>query len=224
MIFGKRNRNQGGEKVRLIFTHNKVNPPLQMWIRQSKKLLIKNDEAKALGDRIQIASRQPKNLLRMAGGYKDGQGAPKPAPDAGCFKCNHCKVSCPVLKETHTFRSSNTGKIYKIRQHMDCDSDWLIYLCTCKKCKGQYVGKSKTPFKKRHSNHKQEIKKDVGGLGHHYGSKGKCEYKDLSITLIEQVAHKNLKFLAERELWWQHQLRVFVENGGNCHCYRKDFK
>ena len=162
--------------------------------------------------------------MKIAGGCKDGQGVPKTPPDAGCFKCNHCKVSCPILEETHTFKSTNTGKIYKIKQHMDCDSDWLIYLCTCKKCKGQYVGKSKTPFKKRHSNHKQEIKKDVGGLGHHYGSKGKCDYKDLSIILIEQVAQKNLKFLADRELWWQHQLRVFVENGGNCHCYRKDFK
>ena len=40
---------------------------------------------------------------------------------------------------------------------------------------------------------------------------GKCEYKDLSITLIERVSEKTLKFLADRELWWQHQLRVFVE-------------
>ena len=35
---------------------------------------------------------------------------------------------------------------------------------------------------------KQEIKKNVGGLGQHYGKKGKCEYKDLSITLIERVS------------------------------------
>ena len=34
---------------------------------------------------------------------------------------------------------------------------------------GQYVGKGETPFKLRHSNHKQEIKKKIGGLGHHYG-------------------------------------------------------
>ena len=45
LIFGKRNKTQGREKVRLIFTHNKVNPPLQMWIRQSKKLLIKNSNS-----------------------------------------------------------------------------------------------------------------------------------------------------------------------------------
>ena len=155
---------------------------------------------------------------------KEGQGVAKTPQDAGCFKCQKCRVSCPILNETKTFRSTNTGKVYRIRQHLDCNSDWLIYLATCRKCQGQYVGKSKTIFKVRHSNHKQEIKKSVGGLGHHYGQKGRCEYKDLSITLIEQVAQKSMKFLADIELWWQHQLRVFIENGGNCHCYRKDFK
>ena len=33
---------------------------------------------------------------------------------------------------------------------------------------------------------------------------------------------KNMEFLAEREVFWQHQLRVFVENGSRNHCYRKD--
>jgi hypothetical protein len=87
------------------------------------------------------------------------------------------------------------------------------------------VGKSKTPFKKRHSNHKQEVKKKIGGLGHHYGSGGPCNYEHMHIQVIEQVEKKNMESLAERELYWQHQLSVsvYVENGGNAHCYRKDF-
>ena len=225
LIFNQRKqKSKGDNKVRLIFTQNKANPPIHYWIRDCKKLLCKNEEAKELGDRIQICSRQPRNLLRIAGGYKGGQDLPSTPPDAGCFRCNHCKVSCPVMNEAKSFKSTNTGKSYKIRQRLDCDSDWLIYLVTCKKCQGQYVGKSKTPFKIRHSNHKQEIKKDKGGLGHHYGSKGVCNYSDVSVTLIEQVKHKNLEFLANRETWWQHQLRVFVQNGGKAHCFRKDFK
>ena len=79
-----------------------------------------------------------------------------------------------------------------------------------------------TPFKRRHSNHKVEIKKAYGGLGHHYGGSGACTYEDLSITIIEQVKTKTLEFLAERETYWQHQLRVYVQNGGKAHCYRKD--
>ena len=69
----------------------------------------------------------------------------------------------------------------------------------CLKCKGQYAVKSKTPMSIRHSNHKQEVKKVIGGLGHHYGVPGGCGYENLSLTIIEQVEEKNLKFLAEKE-------------------------
>ena len=63
----------------------------------------------------------------------------------------------------------------------------------------------------------------VGGLGHHYGGGSGCSYEDLKITLTEQVEKKTMEYLAERELFWQHQLRVYVQNGCKAHCYRKDF-
>ena len=215
---------RGADKVRLMFTHTEANPPIHMWIRQSKKLLSRNDRAKEIGGRIQIGSRQPRNLQRIVGGCKGGEGGSKDTPPgAGCWKCNRCRVACPILKEGNKFRSTNTGKSYTIRQKVDCTSDWVIYLVTCRKCQGQYVGKSKTDFRRRHSNHKQEIKKKVGGLGHHYGPDSPCSYEHLQIQIIEQIEHKNLDFLAERELYWQHQLRVYIENGGRAHCYRKDF-
>ena len=40
--------------------------------------------------------------------------------------------------------------------------------------------------------------------------------------LIEQVEEKTLDFLAEREVFWQNQLRVYVQNGHKAHCYRKE--
>ena len=93
-----------------------------------------------------------------------GGGQKTPSPDAGCTKCTKCRVVCPILEETKTFKSTNTGKVYKIKEKVSCANDWVIYLITCKKCKGQYVGKSKTSFKLRHSNHKMEIKNEKGGL------------------------------------------------------------
>ena len=95
---------------------------------------------------------------------------------------------------------------------------------TCTRCRGQYVGKSVTPFKRRHSNHKQEIRKKLGGLGQHYGGDRACSYADVSIVIIEQVELGNRALLARREQYWQHQLCVFVENGGNAHSIRKDFE
>ena len=63
----------------------------------------------------------------------------------------------------------------------------------------------------------------MGGLGHHYGPGCQCTYEHVQIQIIEQIEKKNVEFLAERELHWQHQLRVYIENGGRAHCYRKDF-
>ena len=141
----------------------------------------------------------------------------------GCFKCSKCRVSCPILKEGDRFSSRNTQKTYTIKQHLTCDSAFVIYLASCNRCGGQYVGKSTTPFKKRHSNHKQEVKHSRGGLGHHFGPKTSCSYQDMSIILIEQVRHGDKLNLERREQYWQHQLRVFTENGGNGMCIRKDY-
>jgi heterodisulfide reductase subunit C len=114
---------------------------LQKWIRLSKKVLIKNEKAKAIGKRIQIGWRQSKNLQRITCGIKVG---PKktPSDNPGCFKCGKCKVSCPILEEGNTFSSTNTKKTYRMKHHLTCDSDFVIYLATCQKCDGQYIGKS----------------------------------------------------------------------------------
>ena len=83
------------------------------------------------------------------------------------------------------------------------------------------MGKSTTIFKKRHSNHKQEIKREYGGLGHHYGGKG-CGYENLSMQIIDQVDQGNQAALARQEVSWQNQLRGYVQNGGHAHYYRKE--
>ena len=217
----RKQNNKGADKVRLIFTHSRASPPIHKWIRESKHLLRRNEKAKDIGKRIQVANKQPKNIQQLV---RDSKGSKKPntPPDAGCYKCTKCRVVCPVLEESRSFKSFNTGKLYKIRQKVTCNSSWVIYLCSCRKCGGQYVGKSETTFKKRHSNHKQEIKKEVGGLGHHYGGSGGCGYQNMSIIIIEEVETKTKAHLAEREVYWQHQLRVYVENGSNGHCYRKE--
>jgi hypothetical protein len=150
------------------------------------------------------------------------QGKPHPKVDnPGCRKCGKCKVSCPVMLEGSRFTSTNTGKSYPIRKKLNCDSNFVIYLVTCKKCRGQYVGKSTTPFKRRHSNHNQEIKRKYGGLGHHYGGNG-CGYSNVSVQIIDQVQEGDEMALSDKEVYWQNQLRCYVQNGGHAHCYRKE--
>ena len=85
------------------------------------------------------------------------------------------------------------------------------------------MGKRTTPFKKRHSNPNREIKNIIGGLGQHYGSDG-CGYENISIQLIERVEEGDQRALVEREIFWQNQLRCYVQNGGHAHCFRKEKK
>ena len=150
----------------------------------------------------------------------------EPIENAGSHQCKNeyprgCH-SCPIVAESKTFSSTNTKKTYKIRQNLNCKSSFVIYLGTCKKCKGQYVGKSKNEFRVRHSGHKQQIKNNVGGIDQLYHQENGCGYQYLSIVLIEKVENGNEAKLCDRELYWQHQLRAFRENGGNAHCVKNE--
>ena len=110
------------DKIRLLFTHNEGNLPIHQWLRECKKLLVKNEKAKNFGEKLSIGLKQPTNLKRKVAGYHKRE--PKPHVDnPGCFKCGHCRVSCPILQEGGTFRSTNTQKVYRIRQHLTCNSD-----------------------------------------------------------------------------------------------------
>ena len=65
LIFKQRKMKKCDNKVRLIFTHNQANPPIHQWVRQCKDQLMKNEKSKEIGKRIQIATKQPKNLQRL---------------------------------------------------------------------------------------------------------------------------------------------------------------
>ena len=106
LIFQKRKeKNKDDKKVRLIFTHNRGNPPLHAWIRGAKKCLVRDEKAREMGKHFQICYKQPRNLKSMVTHIR------KPCTleeNPGCSKCGRCKVSCPVLVEGGSFRSTNT--------------------------------------------------------------------------------------------------------------------
>ena len=46
----------------------------------------------------------------------------------------------------------------------------------------------------------------------------------ISIQIIEQVEVGDIKTLENQEIYWQNQLRCYIQNGGNAHCRRKEKK
>ena len=142
--------------------------------------------------------------------------------DPGCYKCEKNCHTCKILKEGKHFWSTNTGRRYNLQQKVSCESSFVVYLGTCLQCKGKYIGKSTQQFRRRHSGHKQEIKNVIGGLGHHYGGARGCGYTNISMQIIEKVNQGDHTQLAKREVYWQNEMRCFVQNGGGGHCYRKE--
>ena len=141
MIYQDRKKNTSQkDKVRLIFTHNRGNPPLHMWMREAKQCLVKNEKAKLMGDKMPICYSQSKNVRRIVTQKKTSKST---VQNPGCYKCGRCRVSCPIIKERGTFTSTNTRKTCKIRQNMDCTSSYVIYLGPCKKCGGSMWGRAK---------------------------------------------------------------------------------
>ena len=67
------------------------------------------------------------------------------------------------------------------------------------------------------------MKRCYGGLDQHYGGQHSCGYANLKIQIIDQVEAGDNEALAEWELYWAHQLRAYVDNGGNAHSIKKEF-
>ena len=109
LIFQPRKNKGGDNKIRLIFTHNQSNPPLHKWMREAKKTLVRNPKAKELGEKIQIATKQPKNIQKIVRRSNKGEGGQPVPPDAGCRKCGKCHA-CPIVKEGNKLYSTNTNK------------------------------------------------------------------------------------------------------------------
>ena len=57
-------------------------------------------------------------------------------------------VICYVTVNSR-FKSSHDDKSYSINYNLNCNSSYVVYLITCKKCSLQYVGSTTTKFRLR---------------------------------------------------------------------------
>ena len=147
-----------------------------------------------------------------------------------CVKCGSCGASnrgrkrksgiyaCQVVKEGSSFKSNQTGETYKIRQDINCRSENIIYLVTCKKCGMQGVG-SCTTFCKRISNYITSIENKSPGckIEMHF-LKPEHSVQDFTITGIVQLVNPPrdpIGRLREFEGYWMIKLQTLEPYGMN---------
>ena len=107
----------------------------------------------------------------------------------GCFKCKRTRCDlCKFLVESNSFLSFQTGKSYKRRSKLSCDSKNIIFLASCKRCRLQYIGSTKTDFKVRFLNHKSAMvtKKKTCEVAVHF-NRTPHDLSDFSLQCIDQV-------------------------------------
>ena len=125
------------------------------------------------------------------------------------------------MDESCHFKGSQDDRRYSINYNLNCKSNNVVYLITCKKCSLQYVGSTITKFRLRFDNHKSRIRKhEMLGqaeeladdlLYRHFGSGGHSGLSDVKIQLIDRFDGEEQ--LREKEGQWAYRLKTLVPNG-----------
>ena len=129
---------------------------------------------------------------------------------------------CPLLDRTGKIRAHSTGREYRTRHNVTCNSNNLTYCITCKRCGKQYVGQTKNNLKERFKSHFYQIVHDheKTEVSRHFNSGNHEQLKDVKIHILEFVHastdRENTKDVRARlEFDWIHRMRTQIPKGLN---------
>lgn len=100
-----------------------------------------------------------------------------------------CKI-CKDYNKSHYFSSSNTGRVFHINSNinLDCNTQNVIYLITCKYCKLQYVGETAKKLKVRFNNHRSAERSDnTTKLLYEHFKSYPCSGYRYSVQIIQKI-------------------------------------
>ena len=175
---------------------------------------------KIFKNRPLIAYRRPKSLkdLLVSARFKSSEEQQYHSTQYYCRPCEKSRCFwCSIINITDCFISEKDGQRYKLLHNLNCQSSWVIYLITCRKCKKQYVGKSETPLNIRLNNHKSHIKNKINSceLAEHFidNEEDHNFIKDTTILPIETIKKEHMdidrkkQLLRKRERFWMLKLK-----------------
>ena len=124
------------------------------------------------------------------------------------------------IKQTNKFSSTKTGQTFPITSHINCKSEWIIYLITRTACNKQYIGKTETTLYTRFSNTRSEIinfnKTSAKQLPYtiHFNSPSHS-IDNVTLIGIELIKEKSHTTILHRESFWIEKLKTLSPNGIN---------
>ena len=141
-----------------------------------------------------------------------------------CRPCNSRNFNqcCRQIRNTNTFKSTQTTEEFKIYHRVTCKSKFIIYLLECIKCNIQYVGKREWPMNIRLNKHRNDVfREDAIIVCQHFKQISHNFNEHAKITIIEQLKHQNKSLtqmrsiLEEREDFWIKKLKTLHPYGFN---------
>ena len=107
-----------------------------------------------------------------------------------CVVCSCDSVRCKHICQGNTFVSNVTRKSYSVvssASTMDCATENVVYLISCRRCGVQYVGETNQKLRSRFNNHRNRLKSMTNlYLYNHFSSDGHNE-GDMCIMPIEKI-------------------------------------
>ncbi|OCT65995.1 hypothetical protein XELAEV_18042249mg [Xenopus laevis] len=120
----------------------------------------------------------PKNWLSMVGTFR-----------CGASRC----VTCKYIEKTTEFTSNSTTYTYPNKCYINCNTTYVVYLLTCKKCNIQYVGSTSRNLKCRMREHIHSIESQSNSttVSRHFRDCNSSDIRYLKIQGIEKIYHSS---------------------------------
>ena len=206
-------------RVPFVITHNPRNPPLRQILKDKHPTLHLSEKMRlAMPLPPVIGERNCKSLRDILMPSILPVNVDTSSP--GSTKCTKGCVLCKEhLVETSTFSSDRTGELFHIRHRMSCNTENVIYLLFCNKCKNsQYVGETGNTMKARFAGHRSDIRLNkenkVPHVIKHFNSADHC-LQDMRCLPIERVFGTDINKRKTRERFWFGKLQTVYPGGLN---------
>ena len=205
-------------------------------------MLHQSEKMKELLPFLSTVTRQDKNVAQIVISGRHWNGATNddddgdlerrygnqthPDPGNHILHSTRCKAYKRMTDGRTKFKSSKTGREYKITRHYNCLQRFTVYLVTCLLCESrpQYTGQSRVTIARRHLGHRAEIKRGEIGLGEHFKKhmvdnnwdiEEVSEILDLTIIGSVEEGRKNaMSHLDDLETNFTNRLMSMNKHGG----------
>ena len=118
-------------------------------------------------------------------------------------RCGKMCTICPYVKEGTDIKVNNKRFPWKINKSVNCETNNIVYMIECLKCKERYIGESKRSLKSRMADHRSYINNEHidTTTGAHF-NQPRHQLSDMTVTIVEVSKKKDDTYRKEREKYF----------------------